>query len=253
MEQEDVLNYRVLGEGHPVVFLHGFLESMSMWSRLKLDQLSVQSILIDLPGHGGSEVTDNAEEPSIEFMAQQVRAVLSRIEVAEYDVVGHSMGGYVALELKKTDPNCKKVVLMNSNFWQDTEEKKRDRVRVADIVFRSKDLFILEVIPGLFYRHERKDPIIADLIEEAKKMEPIGIAYAALAMRNRSDRKDVIKSAPEQFMILQGSHDPLIAPEKMKAELEGMHVRLEILHLSGHMAHIEEPERTNELISDFLK
>jgi pimeloyl-ACP methyl ester carboxylesterase len=145
------------------------------------------------------------------------------------------------------------VVLLNSNFWEDPAEKKKDRVRVADIAFRSKDLFVQEAIPGLFYRHDRKDPVIIHLIEEAKQMEPIGIAYASLAMRNRSDRWEVLKGSPEQFQIIQGENDPLIPAEKMNSELKDVHVRVEIFEHSGHMAHIEEPQRTLSVISNFLK
>ena len=46
------LNYRVSGNGYPVVFLHGFLESVSMWDYINIQD--VQSIFIDLPGHGKS-------------------------------------------------------------------------------------------------------------------------------------------------------------------------------------------------------
>ncbi len=252
MVAQDNLNYRVLGNGHPVVFLHGFLESVSMWNFLELEKAPFQSILIDLPGHGASSLTDNSEEPSIRFMAEEVRSVLQKMNIPSYNVVGHSMGGYVALELKRIDPQCVRIVLLNSNFWEDPEEKMRDRVRVADMVFKAKDLFIQEAIPGLFYRHDRKDTIITDLISETKRMEAVGIAYASLAMRGRSNRIDILKAAPGQVLIIQGEHDPLISPVRMEEELNGLDVRIELLNRSGHMAHIEEADRVLELITDFL-
>lgn len=253
MDSKGRLNYRVLGKGHPVVFLHGFLESSTMWSFLDLDKAPFCSILIDLPGHGGSELLDDTEEPSVLYMAGEVKRTLEGIGVQNYSVVGHSMGGYVALHLKLIDQQCNKVVLLNSNFWEDPEEKKRDRVRVADIVFRSKDLFIQEAIPGLFYRHERKDPVINALVDEAKQMEPIGIAYASLAMRNRTKRTDVISRNPHDFLIIQGLNDPLIPKERMEMELVGLNVKTVILSESGHMAHIEQPAETLAALTDFLQ
>lgn len=253
MDQHDNLNYRVLGNGHPVVFLHGFLESLTMWSSLDLENAPFQSILIDLPGHGGSDLIDNAEEPTISFMANEVHKVLLKRNVTSYDVVGHSMGGYVALELKRIDPKCGRIVLLNSNFWEDAEDKKRDRVRVAEMVFRAKDLFIQEAIPGLFYRHDRKDAVITDLVSEAKRMDAVGIAYASLAMRARADRSGVLKTTPDQVLIIQGQHDPLISQVRMKEELNGLDVRTVVLPQSGHMAHVEEPQSVLQLVTDFLK
>ena len=59
------LNYSIFGNGYPVVFLHGFLESNSMWDYLSLENLNVQCVLIELPGHGKSILQDPNDVPSI--------------------------------------------------------------------------------------------------------------------------------------------------------------------------------------------
>lgn len=252
MNQELNLKYRMFGNGHPVVFLHGFLESLSMWDQLGLEKLPFTSILIDLPGHGKSVLTDDAAVPSLNFMAKEIMALLDSLKIEKFHVVGHSMGGYVALLLKEHDPRCRKVVLLNSNFWEDSEQKKRDRIRVADIAFKSKDLFINEAIPGLFYRHDRKDPLVVSLIEEAKEIDGAGIAYASLAMRNRLNKKDLVFANEADFLIVQGAHDPLIPKDVMEQKLEGKEVKLALLQHSGHMAHSEEPEKLIAVLTDFL-
>lgn len=253
MNQTNNLNFRIIGQGHPIVFLHGFLESISMWDYLDLENAPFQSILIDLPGHGMSPLLDDAERPSLEFMTTQVRSVLNQLSIENYNVVGHSMGGYVALLLKEMDDRCEKVVLLNSNFWEDSEEKKKDRIRVADIALKSKDLFVNESIPGLFYRHGRKDSEVLDLINEAKKMTGVAIAYASLAMRIRQAKAELIRKYSKDFMIVQGLHDPIISIEKLKEEIGNMNISAEILKKSGHMAHIEEPAHVLEIIVEFLK
>jgi pimeloyl-ACP methyl ester carboxylesterase len=95
----DLLNYRVFGNGHPVVFLHGFLEDVSMWEFLTSQQIPFQAICIDLPGHGLSQLTDDS--PSLAFMADEVLKVLDFLKLSEFHIVGHSMGGYVALLIKE--------------------------------------------------------------------------------------------------------------------------------------------------------
>lgn len=246
------LSYRIFGNGYPVAFLHGFLESISMWNFLDLEKAPFQYILIDLPGHGNSGLNDSNESPSMKYMAVEVAKLLEELKIEQYHVVGHSMGGYVALELKELDPKCEKVVLLNSNFWEDPVEKKKDRVRIADIVLKAKDLFINEAIPGLFYRHNRKDSAVSELINEAKKMEAASIAYASLAMRNREDKSTLVKEKSADFLILHGKYDPIISSEKWESELKDIPVSFEIIEEAGHMSHIENPSKILKSIIDFI-
>lgn len=246
------LIYRVFGNGYPVVFLHGFLESTSMWNYLELEKAPFQSILIDLPGHGNSSLNDSNESPSIKYMGLEVAKLLEELKIEEYHIVGHSMGGYVALELKELDPKCRKIVLLNSNFWEDPVEKKKDRVRIAEIVLKAKDLFINEAIPGLFYRHNRKDSATIELIKEAKKMDAVSIAYASLAMRNREDKSTFVKENATDFLILHGKHDPIISTDKWQSELTDIPVLFEIVEDAGHMSHIENPTKVLKSIVDFI-
>ncbi len=251
--QNKLLAHSSIGNGKPVVFLHGFLESKSMWDYLHFSTNSFRFIFIDLPGHGETPFDDENEIPSIAYYADKVRTFLREYKIALYDIVGHSMGGYVALELKKSDPNCQKVVLLNSNFWEDTEQKKRDRIRVANLVFKAKSLFISEAIPGLFFSKKVQDVEVQDLINDAKKMTSDVIAYAALAMRERKDLTSILQANPSDFMILSGQHDPLIEPEEMRSRLPSGLIRLIFIENAGHMAHIEQSEKTKEVICDFLQ
>jgi pimeloyl-ACP methyl ester carboxylesterase len=188
----------------------------------------------------------------MKYMAAEIAKLLAELNIEEYHVVGHSMGGYVALELKELDPKSKKVVLLNSNFWEDPVEKKKDRVRIADIVLKAKDLFVNEAIPGLFYRHNRKDSAIIELIKESRKMEAASIAYASLAMRNREDKSKLVKENPSDFLILHGKHDPIISTEKWQSELKNILVSFEIIEDVGHMSHIENPTKILKSIVDFI-
>ncbi|MGB1453669.1 MAG: alpha/beta fold hydrolase, partial [Crocinitomicaceae bacterium] len=143
------MHYKVFGEGPVVLFLHGFLESMSMWDYLPLKDFRCKKVFIDLPGHGNSKILNNAE-PSIESMANEVILILKKEKIKKFHIVGHSMGGYIALSIKEKYKECKKVILLNSNYWSDSESKKKDRDRVCKIAFKAKDYFLNEAIPNLF-------------------------------------------------------------------------------------------------------
>ena len=125
-------------------------------------------VFIDLP-HIKFQILNNAE-PSIESMANEVISVLEKEGIKKFHIVGHSMGGYIALSIKEKQKECKKVILLNSNYWSDSESKKRDRDRVCKIAFKAKDYFLNEAIPNLFTDKEKYKPQIDQLIDESKQM-----------------------------------------------------------------------------------
>lgn len=243
------LNYKIIGEGKTVVFLHGFLESLSMWDYLRLDQLAIKAVLIDLPGHGKS--AGFIEEPSISNMAEQVLTLLKDLQLEPDALVGHSMGGYVALELAAYYSKPPKIVLLNSNFWADSEEKKHDRNRVIEVVKTSKSFFIKEVIPGLFENPLKHHKEVELLIEDALEMSSKSIADASAAMR---DRKEFSKSdCVKNIHVIQGEFDRLIPLEKMLTLQKELGFELTIIRNAGHMAHIENTEECYKSIASSIQ
>lgn len=207
-----------------------------MWDYLPLEELNIRCVLIDLPGHGKSSLNDSSEIPSIRFMADEVLSVLKALHVDEFTVIGHSLGAYVGLELCHLAP-CQKLILLNSNCWSDDEQKRRDRLRVAEIVFKAKKHFIREAIPGLFGRPNDFQAEIKQLIAEANLMSADAIAYAALAMRERLDYTEEVLANPSKYVFIHGELDTLVSNEQLLLRLPGMHVHY--LPNAGHMSHIE--------------
>jgi pimeloyl-ACP methyl ester carboxylesterase len=242
-----MLHYQSVGEGKTVVFLHGFLESSTMWDYLPLNELNVRCILIDLPGHGQSPLTDTAEIPSIRFMALQVLEILKELKITQFTLVGHSLGAYVGLDLCHLAP-CQKLILLNSNCWSDDEQKRRDRLRVAEIVFKAKKHFIREAIPGLFGRPNDFQAEIKQLIAEANLMSADAIAYAALAMRERLDYTEEVLANPSKYVFIHGELDTLVSSEQLLLRLPGICVHF--LPNTGHMSHIESTDEIFILLKE---
>ncbi|MEH0008178.1 MAG: alpha/beta fold hydrolase [Flavobacteriales bacterium] len=110
------LAYQVAGKGKPLVLLHGFLENRHIWDKwaAQLGQKGVKCLLIDLPGHGESPVLRHTH--SMEFMADAVIAVTRGLDQPNFSIVGHSMGGYVALALAQKYPEVPDaLILLNSH------------------------------------------------------------------------------------------------------------------------------------------
>ena len=241
------LHYDVHGEGPTWVFLHGFLESSTMWDYLPLDDLPIQQIRIDLPGHGWSFELLNT--PSIQLIAKEVQRVLDHLSIANYTVVGHSMGAYVGLELSKMK-GFEHLILLNSNAWADSEQKKQDRLRIANFVHKAKSHFIGEAIPNLFSNPQEQDQVIEALIKEANCMFPEAIAFAALAMRDRTDFTEFVNAHPEKFTFIHGKLDRLVSVEELQAKITGPSIHLLDC---GHMAHVEAREEVFGIFARLIK
>ena len=242
-----LLHYELFGQGPITIFLHGFLESSTMWEPLSLTELPGTKLLIDLPGHGKSSLSDPSEIPSVKFMADEVARVISEINPTQYSIVGHSMGGYVALELAANSPKGiskpSHITLLNSNCWSDSEAKQADRLRVARIAFSGRERFINEAIPNLFARPADFQKEIAALKQEAKAMTSEAIAYAALAMRTRTDYTFWVLENPSKVRVIHGALDRLVSVEELQQRLmpqaDQAAPEIIILPNAGHMAHWE--------------
>jgi pimeloyl-ACP methyl ester carboxylesterase len=247
-----MLYSRVFGSGPALVFIHGFLESSTMWDVLPLATLKCQCIFIDLPGHGNSPLENTPEEPSICWIAEQVISTLEALEIFSFSIVGHSMGAYVALEIKRQMPVCRKVVLLNSNFWTDGEQKKKDRVRVASLVLKAKNLFIQEAIPHLFHDIKKHEETILSLVKEAKKMEASAIAFSSLAMRNRTDFIAHIQEKPLDYLFIHGVLDRLIEVEEYRIKTAAIPGQIYLIDGAGHMSPWENPTAVMSCIKSAL-
>ncbi len=240
------------GSGPALVFVHGFLESSTMWDVLPLSKLKYQCIFIDMPGHGNSPLENTPDKPSICWMADQVISTLETLGINSFSIVGHSMGGYVALEIKRQMPGCRKVVLLNSNFWDDGEQKKKDRGRVASLVLKAKNLFIQEAIPHLFNDMKKHEETILSLVKEAKKIEANAIAFSSLAMRNRTDFSAHIQENPLDYLFIHGVLDRLIEVEEYRRKTASFPEQLYLIDRAGHMSPWENPSEVMKGIKSVL-
>ncbi|NVO19694.1 MAG: alpha/beta hydrolase [Bacteroidetes bacterium] len=250
------ISYDIAGAGNPVVLLHGFIESKAIWTKFtEVLSLDFLVIAIDLPGHGESEVCASVHDMSL--MADSVKAVLDENAVTNALIVGHSMGGYVALELGSSYPErVKGIVLFHSQAAPDTDEAKRNRDRTIKIVKQNRHGFIKQFIPDLFdpsHVSEYQEGI-KSLLEIASEMSPEGIMAAISGMRDRKGGLELLSSASFPFLFIAGKQDSRI-PFKLVLEQAAIPEHSEALILAdvGHMGYIEAPAITLQAVRHFAQ
>jgi len=248
------ISYSDTGKGTAVVLLHGFLENQTMWQDL-VAELSKKNrvIAIDLLGHGESGCMGYVH--SMEENAGVIRAVLSKLRIRKVVLIGHSMGGYVALAFTELYPaNVKGLVLLNSTSKADSEERKANRDRAIKAVKKDYIGFIRLSISNLFSPDNREK--FTDEIEkvklEALKTPLQGVVASLEGMKIRKDREVLFHSDTHQKLLILGKKDPVLNYKDSIKQVENTFVKL-VTFPDGHMSHIENREELLTVLLDFFK
>ena len=97
------LNFRVLGEGHPLIIMHGVFGSSDNWQTLgKVFAENYKVYLVDMRNHGNSPHSD---EFNYQLMVEDIIELMKDEDISEAHILGHSMGGKVAMHLSAKYPD----------------------------------------------------------------------------------------------------------------------------------------------------
>jgi pimeloyl-ACP methyl ester carboxylesterase len=242
------------GKGTTVVLLHGFLENKTMWDKY-VSALSKNHriITIDLLGHGETECLGYVH--TMEDQADMIFAVLISLRIRKIVLVGHSMGGYVALAFAELYPDyVKGLFLLNSTSRADSDERKINRDRAIKAVKQNHTNFVRISITNLFSEDNRE--VLKKEIEKVKlqalKTPLQGIVASLEGMKIRKDREVLLHFAPFPIQLVLGGKDGvLIYPETID-QIEGTKVELTTFP-DGHMSHIENEKELKIVLLEFLK
>lgn len=210
-------------------------------------------ITIDLLGHGASDCLGYVHE--MEENANAVNEVLEHLKIEKVTILGHSMGGYVALAFAELYPaKIQKLVLQNSTSKEDSAEKKLNRTRAIKAVKQNYITFVSLAIANLFSENNRER--LAEEIEkvktEALKTPLQGIVASLEGMKIRKDREWLLQENRFPVLLVLGKKDPVLNYEESLAQIEDTTVEL-VSFEDGHMSHIENKEALKTILLDFFE
>lgn len=251
------VHYRDEGRsnGNVLVLLHGFLQSLDVWSSYVLTYMhDLRVITIDLPGHGHSETF--AEVHSMDFMARIVKTVLDEAGVDQCVMVGHSMGGYVALAFAEKYPyTLRGLGLVNSHALSDSERHQACRKAVCEQVLENRASYIVNFVPTLFDDSNRSalSQDIKDLQDQCLETRTESIIAAQKGMLARPSRIGVLQQLEVPVLFVYGKHDNRIPLEiAISQAMLPRHSEILLLENVGHMAFMEEREYVKPRIKNFV-
>jgi len=252
--KNSTIYYTDNGEGPAVVLLHGFLETSAMWAEF-IPELSKKNrvICIDLLGHGQTDCIGYVH--TMDAMADAVRAVLSELNIVEAKIIGHSMGGYVALALAEQQPTLvESLCLMNSTFEADDDDRKALRARANEMVKSNFENMVRMSFANLFAAESKVKFKNAYEAALAIALEtPVqGYIAANEGMRLRPNRLKVFKTVKGKQLLILGQKDILISVRNLKSQTKDTKIILEELS-EGHMSHIENKSELSYFLRRFIE
>ena len=237
-------HYRDVGTGHPVVFVHGFPLDGTMWLE-QIDRAASRArcLVPDLRGFGKSDPSTSSAL-TMERHADDLAALLDGLEVTDVDVVGHSMGGYVALVFAEKYPErLRTLAMVNSKSTADTEQAKAGRDMTAiKAVIQGRAALARDLAEGLLA--EGASPWLKARLQTMVEGTRVETIVAALeGMKLRIDRTPTLERLGVPMAAVVGGEDqsaPVAEAEAMVAASPS--AQLTVIPGVGHMAPIENPD-----------
>ncbi|MEW6735038.1 MAG: alpha/beta hydrolase [Acidobacteriota bacterium] len=249
--------YEDIGEGNPLVFIHGHPFNRSMWR----EQISTFSqryrvIVPDLRGYGESEVV--AEKTMLEDFAQDIAAILDSLKVSKIILAGLSLGGQIVLEFYHLFPQRVHALILADTFAQlDSDEKRQERYKIAERILKEgMNEYAKELLPKMLAAKTiQEQPEVAEYLLNMMRTAPA--KGAAAALRGRAERQDYTPLLPQiavPTLIVVGSEDqftPVSDAEFMRARIPNS--RVAVIEATGHMPNLEKPAVFNNILNEFIK
>ena len=263
------VHYVRAGSGPTLVLLHGLLGSHRSWSRL-VDRLSHEFTVVapDLLGHG--ESAKPLGDYSLGAFAASVRDLLDHVGVGSATIVGHSLGGGIAMEFGYLFPErCERMVLVSSGGLGPE----------LNLLLRAPTLpgaeFVLPVI-GSRRLHPAGEAVgkvlhrlgvrwSRDVLEAWRGYTTLADAEARRAflatirtvagwhgqLFGADDKLYLLEGTPT--LIVWGGHDRLIpAKHALDTQARLPHCRVEVFENAGHFPHLSEPQRFEQVLTEFV-
>lgn len=241
----------------PVIFIHGFPFNHTMWKeQTELLADTHRVITYDVRGHGKSELGNG--HVLIDFLVDDLFAFMEHLGIQAANVVGLSMGGYIALRgIERTPERFLSLVLANTKSEADTNEaktKRADAIRTIqnDGVETFAENFLKTVFATeSFDKHPQEIRKVRKMIEQTS---PQSLCSTLIALAARTDTTESLGKINVPALILVGEHDQLTPPaaaQSMANRIRDSHIH--IIPDAAHMSNLENPEEFNTQLRDFFE
>lgn len=250
------VRYSDRGSGDSVILLlHGFGGDLDNWM-FNLGALSEKHRLLalDLPGHGKSSKT--IIDPSIKGMEKFVSKFLELLDLTSVNIVGHSMGGAIAIQMLLDHPQTLKSLTLigsaglgtniNSDYLNGFVESQtpQEMTRVLQQLFADESLVSRQLVEEIL-NYKRMDGVETVLKALSETLNSLG---------QQTILADNLVASGKPVLLIWGREDRIIPVSHAEnfSAAAGTNVEIEIFESAGHMVHMEKAYEVNRCLLDFL-
>ncbi|MNE04436.1 AB hydrolase superfamily protein YdjP [compost metagenome] len=239
-----------------VLFIHGFPFNKNTWKQQLLDlDEEYTGIALDVRGHGLS--TNGHGFFSVDVFAKDLVEFIRKLDLNHIVLCGISMGGYIALRTYELiGQQLAGLILCDTNSLADDNKGKQKRFDSIQALLKyGRRPFAIGFTENVFYEKTiRENPEAVELIKSCiRRNELSSICSTQLALASRTDTTHSLKTIIIPTLVIKGKHDKLMSEEQTSILIENIpDVRFMEFEESGHLPNLEEPEKFNRVLNEFL-
>jgi pyruvate dehydrogenase E2 component (dihydrolipoamide acetyltransferase) len=249
------LRYLALGEGDsvPVLLLHGFGADLNTWMFTQPALAEGRRVVaLDLPGHGGS--AKQLDRADAESLAAIVDHALNALDIERLHLVGHSMGGGIAISfaLRERERVATLTLISSASLGPEINAafidgfvraaRRREAIEALNLLVHDPALVSRTMIEDVL-RYKRLDGVPEALAAFAEEWFPGGRQRVALS--------DALATLKLPVQIIWGREDRIIPAAH--AEVLAPRLPVHILEQTGHLPHMEKSAEVNRLIKRLIE
>lgn len=252
------LYYDIYGEGDPLVLIAGLGSDSVSWFNV-IDDLSQNFKLIVFDNRGCGRSDYPTDDFTIEDMAKDTIGLLDYLKIYSANILGHSMGGYIAQEIAIKNPERVKNLLLISTAAYTTSRNKQLFTEFSGILKSEgySEEWFKTFSEWLFTDEVQSDTSFIDLfagnaLKYPYLQKPEGFELQVNAL-NSFDSCSQLPLITANTFILSGREDILITPEDSLFLSEKItNSTLQILNNTAHSIQVENPKSFTEAVLEFL-
>ena len=250
--------YETYGAGEPLMLVAGLGSDSQSWQPI-MEELSQHFLVIAPDNRGTGRTVPQDIETSIRQIADDCMALARHLGFSSFKLLGHSMGGFVALDLATRYPNAvEKLILAGTSAsnpkcndvlfsdWASTLESGMDKTQWFRSIFHwlfTKQFFENEDTVDAALRYAVDYPYPQSAVAFRKQVEAI----------SGFDCFEQLSGVSTKTLIISGEEDILFPPDasaSLAQEISGAHFSM--IEHAAHSIHMEQPQVFTECVLDFL-
>ncbi len=236
----------------PIMMIHGFGGDLLNWQLNQPDLATDRAVYaLDLPGHGGAS-KDVPGDGGVAALAEAVRGAMAALQIGRAHLVGHSLGGAIALRMLLDEPSriLSATLVCPAGLGREVNadyidgfvraDKRKEMKATVEALFADPSLVSRDMVENLL-KYKRLDGVAAALRKIAAANFADGGQVTVLA--------DSVAAPDVPVQVIWGERDRIIPAAHAAAVPTG---RRHVLPDAGHMVHMEQPAAVNRLIAEFV-